>query len=314
MRILLTGDSGFIGGHFLQKFLGAGHEVLAPLRPQSKIKRDIAGLENLHILKGDFYDLSLYAGFPTPDIIVHLASIRGAGSGTTADYHRVNVQGTKALLNFAGGQGVPRFVYCSSVGVLGTIPKHLPAAANDTPQPDGVYHQTKYESEQLTLAAASGKLNTLILRPTITYGVGDDGFVPRMIEMTLKKQLLLPIKNVKIHLLSADVFAAFALEVIRAERWPEKIYHVADKNPVVLKEIVDTISISLTGKPYPGWLRFPAIAYNATARVLDRTGMDGLKTSIELISRSWYYDITGTQNDLNYSAADTFEEIRGILK
>lgn len=314
MHILLTGASGFIGSHFLQELLKAGHRVSAPVRPQSASKINFPPNENFRILDGNFFEVGLYEQLPRVDVIIHLASIRGAGNAGDDAYKKVNVDGTHALLDYAIRKGIKRFIYCSSVGVLGTIPQQVPAGPNDSPRPDGMYHQTKFESEQMVKAAASAGLQTLILRPTITYGPGDDGFVPRLIAMTTQKQMLLPGIPVKIHLLAVQAFAGLIVRIINQPHWPKKVYHVADKNPVGLQELVDTIYLSRVGKHYPRFLRFPASGYRFAASVLGRIGMDGLKTSIQLISESWTYDIADIENDLGYTAEETLVNIKELLK
>ncbi len=314
MTILLTGSNGFIGSHFLKALLLRGHTVIAPVRPSSAPALKKRNLPGLVVVEGFFGDAAFLEGIKQPvDAIVHLAAIRGAGAGAADDYQRVNVDGTRALLAWAVSRGVSRFIHCSTVGVLGTIPARLPASAADEPAPDGPYHQSKFQAEQLVRRAHSSRIQTLVLRPTITYGAGDNGFVPRMIRMVRRRIFILPSRDVHMHLLSVTHFAGLCVSILNAERGWGGIYHVADREKVSLKKLVDLISQKLTKKPYPRLLQSPVGLYHAASGLLGAAGRSGLKTSIELISRDWYYDIAPTVEILQYKPGDTLEEVGEML-
>jgi nucleoside-diphosphate-sugar epimerase len=315
MNILITGMSGFIGSHIAQGLLEKGHVLFALIRKGSQEKVSfLAGDSNLNILPGDFHDPDVLNTVSDKiDCILHFASIRGAGMGTLNDYTKINVGGTQALLDFAKNQNVGKFIYCSTVGVLGSIPKKVPAAPDDKPRADGLYHQTKYESEKRVLAENSANLKTCVLRPTITYGPRDDGFIPKMISMVAGKKLILPSGTVKLHLLGVNAFATLVSSMIESEVWAGKIYHVADKDPVVLRELVNKISNIVSHEDYPGIYKVPGIIYRLSTILLTVLGMQKFNTSIKLISRNWYYDIQKTVDELNYQAVDTLTSIESVI-
>ena len=315
MTIFLTGSNGFIGHHFLKALLLQGHTVIAPVRSASASVLKQGRLPGLVVVEGFFGDADFLAGIKQPvDAVVHLAAIRGAGGAKAADYQKVNVDATRTLLAWAVEHHLSRFVYCSTVGVLGTIPAHLPASVKDEARPDGPYHQSKYQAEMLVRRAHSAQLKTLVLRPTITYGAGDNGFLPRLIHMVKKRMIILPHPDIRLHLLSVTHFAGLAAMILKTDRGWGQVYHVADREAVSLKKLVDFISQILTKKPYPRLWQSPAWLYHTAAGMLEMAGRAGLKTSIELISRDWYYDISETTEQLNFNPADTFEEVGEMLK
>ena len=297
-----------------RKLLENGFIVIAPVRKESVVKIDeLKDNQNLKIIEGSFYNKELLSGIGEKiDIILHFASIRGAGVAAKEAYHKVNVEGTKILLDFARETKIPKFIFCSSVGVLGSIPKKLPASINDLPNPDGYYHKSKYEAEKLVVAADCEALRTCSLRPPVTYGFKDDGFIPRMISMVKSKTLILPIKDIKLHLLSASAFANFIIKIFTSENWYGKIFNVADKEPVLLNDLVNEISLVVFGKRYLNYLKAPNVIFNLAIFILNLLKIQKLKTSIELISKTRYYDISETIRELHFEPVDTLKAIRTL--
>jgi len=311
MTILLTGASGFMGRHVLRHLLNAGHTVVTPVRENSANK--IAEKPGVHLtlIKGDFFDDAVLekAAALKPDVIIHMASVRGAGQGDSALYEQVNVKGTKALLEFARRNTVKEFVYISSVGVLGTIPENVPARPSDTPRPDGIYHRTKYRAEQLVQQAGSAGLKTLILRPTITYGEGDDGFIAKMSGMLQKGVFIYPAKDVRIHLLHVTTFAKWLAETVEKPEKSGGVFHCCDHEPVLLDDVVQVLAKRFTNKNYPPLKRLPSFLFGGAAGLCALLKKDDLKTSFDLIHKDWFYDISNTEKQLAYKPADTLYQL-----
>ena len=107
------------------------------------------------------------------DVVYHIAATyREAGQGDAA-YTRVNVDGTRHVLEGALAAGARRVVHCSTGGVHGHI-EHPPANENAPYAPGDVYQRTKLEAERLASAfGASHPLEVVIARPIGIYGPGD---------------------------------------------------------------------------------------------------------------------------------------------
>jgi len=314
---LLTGGTGFIGSHLIQELTQEQFQIVAIVRNEEKFKEKtrISERKNLRVEKILFLtDRELQTLTNERfDAIIHLAAIRGESNVPESEYQRVNVAGTEALLKFARENNIPKFIYISTVGVLGTIPHLQPAGADNEPNPDNKYHTSKWQAEQLVRSYHGTALKTLILRPTITYGTGDNGFIPKMIAMVQKRRFFYPRRPVRIHLLSVRALSDLIVQMLKKNSYDGKAYLVADKSPILLKDLVDLISKRCLGKNYASLFQIPTLAFRAAEKLFDLTAQKQLATSIRLISRDWTYDISETVTKLGYRPKDTFMELSSIL-
>ena len=311
MNIFLTGATGFIGANLLEGLLNVGHRVTAIVRPNSPNKNLLSpASDRLQYLFGLFYDKAFLDTIDKNfDVVIHTAAIRGAGKGNEHHYYSVNVEGTRALINFAKRKQIPRFLYLSTVGVLGTIPKNLPAKVDDPPAPDGPYHRTKWEAENLVRESADDNMRTLILRPTITYGPYDNGFLPKLIHFVEHKRLILPKNEVKIHLLSVKNLVRLITQILALEYFNGQTYQIADDQPVELHRLADLIKEIRGG----GYFCVNPFYFKAASNVFSFLKRADLKTSLLLLSQSWYYDIEPLKKELFYEPLDTLSEIEKML-
>ena len=107
MRVLLTGGSGFLGGHTARALSEAGYAVRVLVRPTSD-RAGLAGLE-VEYAVGDLSGAGLAGACAEMDAVVHLAALTQARSA--AQFQRVNGEGTGLLAEAAAAAGVARFVY-----------------------------------------------------------------------------------------------------------------------------------------------------------------------------------------------------------
>ncbi len=306
--ILLTGASGFIGRNLARQFFEKGHVVFAPVRPQSRTKvAELESFESFQVLEAPFYNLNLNQKV---DVIVHSAAIRGAGQAEEDEYRKVNVHGTQKLLALAKKLRAPRFLFISTVGVLGTIPAQLPAKSDTPAAPDGIYHKTKFEAEQLVQAQQLSQLKTLILRPTITYGPGDDGFLQKLVSLVKQKFMVLPAQEILIHLLDVNAFARFVEQVVENDQFNDQVYLVADRQPVALQKLAALIAEIIGGR----FWQVPGTIFNLAKKTCELLKTESLLTSLKLISQSWYYDVQPAVEDLGYRPVETTAQIERYLK
>lgn len=161
--ILVTGATGFVGRHVVAALASEGHWVRA-------LVRDAAGAATLRAIdcelaRGDVTDAaSLREAMEGVDAVVHLVAII---SGRPADFERVMVQGTAAVIAAAQEAGARRLVYMSALGTSeetkGTVP----------------YYRAKWECEQ---AVAAAGIPHAILRPSFVFGA-DGGALPRFLRI-----------------------------------------------------------------------------------------------------------------------------------
>lgn len=171
MKVLVTGATGFTGGHLAHALARDGLEVRALVRPTSRLDglRE-AGIETV---AGDLTDArSVAQAARGVDVIYHIGALYRDAGVPAERYRRVNVGGTEHVLRAALEAGA-RVVHCSTVGVHGDV-EHPPAGEDAPLRPGDVYQRTKLEAERA--AAEFSRVHGLpvvIARPSGIYGPGD---------------------------------------------------------------------------------------------------------------------------------------------
>jgi nucleoside-diphosphate-sugar epimerase len=182
MRCLITGATGFVGGHVAEAFVERGWQVATIARPTS----DTALLERLGVAihRADLSDTALLQRLiPDLDAIVHSAAKVGDW-GPVEDYRAVNVHALRGLLDACKGQSLGRFIHISSLGVYAA--RHHYGTTEEEPLParhaDG-YTQSKVEAEQLVMQYYRDfGVPVVVLRPGFVYGPRDRTVMPKLIE------------------------------------------------------------------------------------------------------------------------------------
>lgn len=175
-KVFVTGGTGFTGGYLCKALKEKGYDVLALVRKNSNTKQ----LEKLEIklLEGDLADPDSIRGkLRDIDIVFNIAALYRQEGVSKDMFTRVNVDGTRALLDEAITCGVKRFVHSSTVGVQGEIAN--PPATEDAPYNPGDHYQvSKLEGEKLALSYfREGKIDGVVVRPVGIYGPGDTRFL-----------------------------------------------------------------------------------------------------------------------------------------
>lgn len=195
-KVFVTGATGFVGRHLLPR-LAYFDEVVCLARGP---KTDSAGLPaNVRWIPGDLNDPATFSeALHGMDAVVHLAAL--TGKARAREYDRVNIEGTRSLLEAARRADVPCFLHVSSVAVKFPDKSGYP------------YGRSKQEGE--TLVRASGLQHTIV-RPAIILGSGSPvwkGVAP-MLELPMMPVFgdgHTPIQPIHV----ADV-AEFLVEILR---------------------------------------------------------------------------------------------------
>lgn len=179
--VLVTGASGFVGRSLCNDLVSRGCSVRALVRslgtePQGTTPFAHAGLSDVPALQRAMLGA---------DAVVHLAGrahiMHETARDPYADFYRVNVEGTRHLLDVARTTGVQQFVFASSVKAVGES-NERPWTEATIPAPEDAYGRTKLMAEELVRAAGQDGLHAAILRLPLVYGPGVKGNLLRLLD------------------------------------------------------------------------------------------------------------------------------------
>jgi NADH dehydrogenase len=174
MKVFLTGATGFVGSHMLERLLADGHHVRALVREPQKLSGWTRATGELEPVRGDIVSGDgLEEGLRGADAVIHLVGI--IMEVGVATFERVHYQGSKNVVDAAKRAGVKRMVHMSALGA----------------RADGVsgYQTTKWRAEEEVRGSG---ISHVILRPSIIFGPRD-GFVSQMVDVMRKAPLVRPV-------------------------------------------------------------------------------------------------------------------------
>jgi dihydroflavonol-4-reductase len=252
LRVLVTGATGFLGGHMVEGLIDSGHEVVGMARQGS----DVNLLERLHveIRRADLTDVaSVQRALNGIDIVVHLAAYY-TFSGKKEMYEKVNVQGTKNLLQAMGQSGVRRIIYCSTTEVMGPTPNGIADEGSEC-HPYYEYGRSKLKAEQIVRDAGLQGIEYAIMRPSGIYGPRnlDDvsyWFITTFANSIASKFLIGDGKKVLQFVHISDVVQAFILALDHFDAAKGKTFIVTDSRAYSYEEIYGILA-SIFGKKPP---------------------------------------------------------------
>ena len=169
MRILITGASGYVGGHLTTALLERGHEVVALSRSGEAPRPGVRAVRG-DVVSGE----GLPEAMSGIKAVIHLVGIIQE-SGPSATFEKVHVLGTKNVLDAAQSAGVQRYVHMSALGVdpgVGSASRYL---------------ESKGRAEELVRRSG---LDWTIHRPSLIFGVGDAFFSDTLANLVKRPPLI----------------------------------------------------------------------------------------------------------------------------
>jgi dihydroflavonol-4-reductase len=173
-RTLVTGGTGLLGSHVVRALLERGDDVRVTVRPASRMD-NLVGLDVEHVTCDVLDRRAVRRALDGVERVFHLAG-RTSLRASADDLFRVNVHGTRIVLEEALRAGVERAVYTSSVAAIG------PARRGSTADEDSVfragrfglpYVNSKHEAESVAMRLAAQGLPVVVVNPAHTFGAGD---------------------------------------------------------------------------------------------------------------------------------------------
>jgi nucleoside-diphosphate-sugar epimerase len=298
---LVTGASGFVGGHLIETLLGEGWRVRALVRSASRLQW--VPTDRIEIAVGGLDDGAVVArAMSGVSVVFHLAAVTAAID--PGEYARVNVQGTRQVLD-AMRRAAPEalMVFCSSQAAAGPSLEGRPATENDPPAPIGPYGASKLAAERLL---AGSDCRHVIVRPPAVYG-------PRDVDVLKAFQLAraglafrLGPKGQLLSLVHARDLARGLLAAATAAHARGVYYVSGDTLP--WESLIDNVGRAVGRQPrvVPVPAGVPAVAGVLERTVSRVTGRKVLLTPervLNLRQPDWSCDDTRARRELDYAPA-----------
>jgi nucleoside-diphosphate-sugar epimerase len=297
-RIFVTGAYGFIGKSLCQNLVLSNKSVIGAVR---SVNLSLGSSEVKYVSTGDI-DLNknwkeMLVG---SDCIIHCAArahiISKSKNKSLEIYRLINVEFTKHLAEKAVEAGVKRFIFLSSIGVLGVDTNgREPFSIKDIPNPTEDYAISKYEAENILMEiSAKTGLEIVILRLPLVYGQGAPGNIKRLLKL-ISMGLPLPfglIRNQR-SFIGLDNLINLLIHCIDHPIAANKIFLVSDgedlSTPDLLNYIATAMGRSLTLVSFPLFL-LKFICYSL-----------GLKKEISRMTGSLQVDSSQIRDELNWT-------------
>jgi len=232
-RILVTGASGFLGGHLVERL---SPEV--PIRAMTRLISRARPIEGVQWIQCDLRnEEELRKALNGVETIFHCAALAGP-PGSLQDYEEANVKGTVRLARLAAEAGVKTLVYVSSLSVYGIPRGHDPYVVESAPYDEraserGYYTQSKLAADKALLeyAAAHNSPRVIVLRPGSIYGPG----VPLpmgnlQLPSSSKRPLIAGTRSVPTALVYVDNVIDAMLAAASSEVRTGSIYNIVDSD------------------------------------------------------------------------------------
>jgi len=253
-RVLVTGATGFTGGHLCERLSREGHQVRALVRDQSRCSE--LSRRGVELVTGDLRDPESLKGATSGiDVVYHIAALFRPENVTRKEMWENNVQGTKNMLDAAVKTGVKRFVHCSTIGVHGDV-KNPPANEEAPYAPGDYYQESKTAGEKIALQyLQEGKLPIVIFRPGGIYGPRDLRFLKLIRPIKAGRFIMLGSGEIVYQMIYIDDLIDGILLCGTRDEAVGKVYILTGKEPTTLNELVRVVAEVLGVRP--PWLRFP---------------------------------------------------------
>jgi len=247
MKILITGQNGFIGKTLFDLLEQQGQEVVGTVRSEQQVKKN-KNVSSVGNINSKTNWLEVLSGV---DVVIHLANrahvLNDHEKDPLAIFREVNVEGTAQLARQAAKSGVKRFIFVSSIKVNGERTDAKPFSASDKPNPKDPYAISKLEAEAiLRKISTQSSMEFVIIRPPLVYGEGVKGNFERLTRL-IELGVPLPLASLsnKRSLISLDNLVQLLSKCTFYPSVANQILLVSDGKDVSTPQLIKKIAHSI---------------------------------------------------------------------
>lgn len=313
MKTLVTGATGFIGTHLVKTLVEKGRDVRCLVRKTSNTQylKD-SGVE---LYYGDLLSKDSLKGIANGiNIVYHLAG--EVYSNRCRDYYKINVSGTKNLLEECLPANIERFIYLSSIAAVG--PSSGILLTEQSPcRPVNPYGKSKLETEKILVNYFDRfGFPIVILRAPIVYGpLGQHNIITKILNMISKGRFFFvgDGKNLR-SLCYVDNLIQGLTRIEKCENSIGEIYFISDERPYTFNEIFQIIAEQFEKNLHDGYLPYwIGQICGFACKSVAMLGFYSLSlNAIWNMTLDMACDISKAEKELNYKPRIKFKE--GIKK
>jgi len=250
MAVLVTGATGFTGGHLARRLAALGHRVRALVRPGANT--DVLRAAGIEIVPGQLTSADDVRNAATGcSRIYHIAAAFRTAGHPDQYYFDVNVGGTSHVLDAAQAAGCERVIHCSTGGVHGHV-ENPPADEDYRFKPGDVYQDSKVAAEKLVRERVAQGQRITVFRPAAIYGEGDTRFLKLYRSINRGRFVMLGSGQTRLHMVHVDDLCEGILLCGTREEAIGQVFILAGPDAPTLNEICRMIAATLQVPP-PRW-------------------------------------------------------------
>lgn len=308
--MLVTGATGFTGGHLARHLRARGYDVRLLVREPARAASLGSGFD---IVQGDLTDRDALArACEGREVVYNIAALYRQAGLPKERYHDVNARAVGWLIETAAAAGARRVVHCSTVGVHGDV-EHPPANEDAPLRPGDVYQWTKLDGESIARQTAGRVgLELVIARPTGIYGPGDRRLLKLFKGVATGRFVMLGRGDIFYHLTYIDdLCEGFRLcgEVPQAAG---RVYILAGGEVTTLKELVARIAgvagVTPPRRSLPVWPVWTVGAIVEGVCAVLKVEPPIYRRRVDFFTKSRAFDITRARAELGYAPQVGLEE------
>ena len=290
MKILVTGATGFIGSHLLEELEQQGYNFIG-----TSLRKEGRKCVKISLEKDTDWSQIL----KNIDCVIHLAGL-AHGNYSDNKFNEINFEGSSKLVKQCVKNNVKKFIYLSSVSVMGNYKNRY--SLKDIPRPSSSYGVSKLKSENIIQdLCKSSQMNYIIIRPPLVYGKNAPGNFGNLVKF-INNFYVIPFGSLinPISILSISNLISFIIFCINEKKTDNRVFIISDKKELTVKDIIKKIAESIEKK---------RIILSVNIKILYLVSfIIGFNEKLDTIFKTKVYDSYDTYKDLHWRPNISFDE------